>query len=289
MQFGVYLHQISCGRYTAPPLVKGGVFKHVLAVFITILDELSTFVTPSVTPELWCGTVVAQVLSACHVNFLPWRQGEIFRTANRGSYATWDHYINLTGANPSSVSQTAGSHHQPATQGGPISIIGGSQGVSQSLGGAWTIAGQSVMAIRTYLSHTSIPSDYRALESWVEACRLKTDPAFRIWPDCFQWVMLHYDRRNKIHHLALIVAIFLNFLAPYHEVMQPPKSTVIRSARDYIWGTKPNAPGRMPGSDKVAFWFLYGMCMLDSKSPLRINLPTSGRMSLGAAWVEQFG
>jgi len=284
-KLGTYIATFRSRSAPAPPLVRGSSFKYVIPVLLDLLQEQAQFASPAATFDQWCGSTFALVLATFRVHFLPWRSGTtIFSTDARGSYSSWDSFITLTAANAAAAGNAIA---------GPSSSQQQSSSVAQ--GPKWVIGTRSIGAITAALSHTNIPDDYHSIEGWVNALgNLSTkDPGYSIWNDLWLWVVVSYNRRNKVHHLALVAAVFLNCLAPDYEVAQPPSKPY--DARLYAWTrkqptrTKPNPTQAHPGSDIFATWFLYAMAMLNPNSPLRAPLPKHGRQSLGAHFIEPLG
>jgi len=252
----------------AAPLVRSGKFQSILPTMIVALDRRAP-----VAPEgqetdsfraQWIAGLFDTLFPTLHIEFLPWKA----IGADIRGLAVFDSYVNCMG------SSQRGQQITRSTQ-------GESPAVSDRLGGVWTVANKSLRDLSDYMFHARLPSDVVYPQTEKE-----------IWTDLRDWAnAIRYNPSNIHHHLALIVALFMNRLAPYCQLPSNVRSVTLSGGQTYFDAIRcidwvSGKRGQPPGGATFGVWYLWILAFIEPSSPLRERLDTQA--TLGDDLMDTF-
>lgn len=278
----------------SPPFFHQGAFNQLLPFFVKLVTSQMEIAVP--TEDLkkqWMGEIAALVLKRMRIDFLPWSPGE--RPTPDG-WARWNSFVMLSGAGPSHPVR----HHviiiddlseEEIDVGGGLPAAGGLSSAAGSssvttLGAtqtnAWSPSTLPLLQLRSHLGVHHIPTEIARLQ----ADATSSPPIVRA---CYLFLVEHYDKNNKVHHLALIMSWVFCKMAPCY-MLQARKGSGHVTAP--AWSSEPNSVRRPygPGVEGFGWWFIFILSVLDENSPLRVRMLAAGqgkrRSPFGADWVD---
>jgi hypothetical protein len=255
---------------SGPPYSLGGQFQTILPLLITSLQALFQVIdNPSGdTFEEWFALLVNVVFAEMGVDFLCWNP-----PGTPGStYAVHNYFVNT---------YVVGIPFQRAAATASVTPV------SIPSGGVWRISQAPLSTFLNYLQHRRLPRDYEGPTSNDEEIL-----------DVETWIQASFGQNNDpVHHLCLIVAIFLNSIAPYFEFVTTKKIPVnatspFQGIRTVQWETKTGGSSkhktRNKGAKVFSGWLFYAMALLNPESPLRQRLDSAPGKGLGETWTGIF-
>jgi hypothetical protein len=263
-------------------MFAGSSFNSIASTLVTIVANELDIVSPSDTDlDRWFGETCAAVCSQLSINFLPWSPDAQNANAPRKP-AVWNQYIIIGQAPPpSTTAQSSLASLPPSASAGPSNS---SQVASPiPFGQPWSPGSMSILFLASYLSVPRVPDDIDiGFLNLSSAAQLPTS----VIAQGYSWVQGAYNRKNKIHHLCLIVAWFLSRLAPGYQLQKPPADAPAGTLPPF---TSDRVKRRFPVSDGPAacgLWLIYLMNMLCEDSPVRQRMIRKKTRNVGADWVD---
>ena len=241
----------------AAPLVRSGKFQSILPTMIVALDRHAPVAPDGQEADAfraeWVASLFNTLFPSLQIEFLPWKA---IGADSRG-LAVFNSYVNCMGTSQRRQQITLS---QTPTQ-------GESSAISDRLGGAWTVANKSLRDLSSYMFHARLPSDVEYPQAGKE-----------IWTELRGWVNgIRYTPSNLHHHLALIIALFMNRLAPHCQLPSTTRSVTLSGGQTFFDAIRgipwvPGKRGQPPGGATFGVWYLWILALIEPSSPLRERL-----------------
>lgn len=154
----------------------------------------------------------------------------------------------------------------------------------------WTLGTLKISELYQILNKSSIPSDFNLRNASITP---SSDPLIRL---TYEWVRDNIDPQNSMHQLAFIIAAIISKLAP-NLFFNPPNAalcldqistTAVIRQSPWISTTSTRKGGKDP-KPFLTMVPVHIIAIMESKSPLRLNMVQSNMNGFGSKWTSKHG
>ena len=266
------------------PVLQAGAFLPVLKIAHDSILKLLDDTDPKVRVK-FLKKVLREALKVFHVHFFPFHLPNSRARGSPYRKPVFNSWANLGGRDtghdiPLDVLASGSSNPRV-----PPESIASKRAIADDCNADWSTKLLDLKSLKDVLNKTSLPIDFTL-----------SNPEDDYVRDTYEWVRVHYNGANPIHHLALLVAIMVaSTFLPY--VFYPGESkhlfrdaTSPAAVRDIYnsldWTTK-KKKGLVNQPIFIGMFTAYFIGLYEKNSPLRVLMATKKLGGLGDPWTSK--